>query len=959
MMQNKNNSSYYSGTVKKAVVGMVTYFERAAEIEIEIVNIFCEGKHFGNFYKIFLNAAFLYFTAKSNLPPEDGFDGIIDQVYERIEKIPIRVLVEDINKQRVEGNLFGENTQDEYLYYQTVLLNDTAYVIKLCDKYPVMKELILHQIYQFVEYLREIEEAISGDREIIIRKFCNGKSFQKVSNIQLNLSDSHRNGKTVAKIVLDNGCSIIYKPHSLKKELLFNEIYQFFMENSNLTFRCLNVTDRTKYGWEEYIETKECNAEDEIKRYYERMGVILFICYLFGVTDIHCENIIACGEYPILIDLETMPGTVLNNPAYTAEEYANKKIRHSVLRTGILPTVVWGKNGGGVILSALGNAGKVMTPFQLPYLKKPFTSEVHISYLKKSMDVKGSMPVFQGKEIGASAYAVQICRGFEVSYRLYMRFFKKIEKLNQAVLEQRGRFIIRHTQQYSMYQNISFYPQFLKNWESRYEFFDSLKQLKKYTQLYQYEKWALQKMDIPIFEADIIHGKVYDGEGREYCLDSFIPDKSFYQRKRICEKDLQYQIKCMELSLDMLTERRLPEIIHKKEEMVLSKERIIRNTANNLCDSAVILGEDITWDNIVYYDDNTWKLAPMGLELYDGLAGIAVFFASLCKTCLTEKYQKIFKLTCNKLFAYTDQNRDFIQGTQTNNSGLLKGEGSILYAYLLLYKITGEQKFFFYAEKHYMHFEKVLLQYENVDYLSGSAGAVIVLVKMYAETNHRKYLDAAAFLGEKIWERVKKQTYGYGIEREDGGLPLAGMAHGTSGYLMAYAYLLENVNEIKYRNRIEELLAYENSLYNSENSNWKDLRKAEEESQYTTAWCHGAPGIAIARMKLSGMEAFAENQTVREDIFHCLHALEENKKDNSICLCHGLAGNLWIRNILSKWCGSNEGKVGQRKSEELLKRMSNPLNILPRERYNFSLMTGVTGIGLLLNDEKLCRDIFL
>lgn len=959
MTQNRGSIKRYNVTVKKAVEVMEKYFERATEKEIEIVNTFCEGKHFGNFYKFFLNTAFLYFTEKNILLPEDGFDGIIDQVYERIEKIPIRVLVEDINKQRVEGNLFGENTQDEYLYYQRVLLSDAAYVIKLCDKYPVMKELILHQIYQFIEYLREIEDSINGDREIIIQRFCNGKSFQKVSNIQLNLSDSHRNGKTVAKIVLDNGYSLIYKPHSLRKELLFNEIYRFFMENSNLTFRYLKVTDRTKYGWEECIETKGCNAEDEIKRYYERMGVILFICYLFGVTDIHCENIIAYGEYPILIDLETMPGTVLNNPANTAEEYANKKISHSVLRTGILPTVVWGKNGGGVILSALGNAAKVMIPFQLPYLKKPFTSEVHISYLKKSMDVKGSMPAFQGKEIGASAYAVQICRGFEVSYRWYMRFFKEIENLNQAVLEQRGRFIIRHTQQYSMYQNISFYPQFLKNWESRYEFFDSLKQLKKYTQLYQYEKRALQKMDIPIFEADIINGKVYDGEGREYCLDDFIPDKSFYQRKHICEKDLQYQIKCMELSLDMLTERRLPEIIHKKEEMVLSKERIVRNIANNLCDSVVISGEDITWDNIVYYDDKTWKLAPMGLELYDGLAGIAVFFASLCTTCSTEKYQKLFKLTCNKLFAYTDQNRDFAQGTQINNSGLLKGEGSILYAYLLLYKITGEQKFLFYAEKHSMYFEKVLLQYENVDYLSGSAGAVIVLVKMYAETNHRKYLDAAVFLGEKIWKRAKKQAYGYGIEREDGGLPLAGMAHGTSGYLMAYAYLLENLNETKYRNRIEELLAYENSLYNSQNSNWKDLRKAEEESQYTTAWCHGAPGIAIARMKLNGMEAFAENQTVREDIFCCLHVLEQNKKDNSICLCHGLAGNLWIMNYLSEWCGSDEGKAGQRKSEELLKRMSNPLNILPRERYNLSLMTGVTGIGLFLNDEKLCRDIFL
>ena len=285
----------FSTRRKEPIDTLKKYIEKASIVENDVIDEFCQKKLFGNFYKIFLKIACIYFSEKISLYPEIDFKVMLNQIYERIENIPMRVLIADIHKEKDAYRLNGENSYEEYEYYQMNILGNDEYIRKLCNQYPVMEELILYQIYQFVEYICEIQNALKRDKEIIQNTLCDNKEFNRISNIMMNLSDSHRKGKTVVKIDLDNGYSIIYKPHNLKKEMIMNEIYQVFMENSTFQFKKLEVIDRETYGWEKYIETRECATEEEVKRYFERMGFLLFICYLFGATDIHCENMYLCS----------------------------------------------------------------------------------------------------------------------------------------------------------------------------------------------------------------------------------------------------------------------------------------------------------------------------------------------------------------------------------------------------------------------------------------------------------------------------------------------------------------------------------------------------------------------------------------------------------------------------------------------------------------------------------------
>ena len=58
--------------------------------------------------------------------------------------------------------------------------------------------------------------------------------------------------------------------------------------------------------WVEFVNFKECHSADELERFYQRQGGYLGLLYSLEATDFHFENLIAAGEYPILIDLESL-----------------------------------------------------------------------------------------------------------------------------------------------------------------------------------------------------------------------------------------------------------------------------------------------------------------------------------------------------------------------------------------------------------------------------------------------------------------------------------------------------------------------------------------------------------------------------------------------------------------------------------------------------------------------------
>lgn len=131
--------------------------------------------------------------------------------------------------------------------------------------------------------------------------------------------------------------------------------------------------------------------------------------------------------------METYPGYLKQQSekdGSSVEEKINKsteiKLANSVIHTGMLPVLTWGRGNSRVLISAMGTEEKIKTPFKLPVVKDDKTSDIHIEYEPVEMQIKECIVRLNDQVINAADYTECIIRGFCRAYMVTMAD-KKVE----------------------------------------------------------------------------------------------------------------------------------------------------------------------------------------------------------------------------------------------------------------------------------------------------------------------------------------------------------------------------------------------------------------------------------------------------------------------------------------------------------------------------------------------------
>jgi hypothetical protein len=188
------------------------------------------------------------------------------------------------------------------------------------------------------------------------------------------------------------------------------------------------------------------------------------------------------------------------------------------------------------------------------------------------------------------------------------------------------------------------------------------------------------------------------------------------------------------------------------------------------------------------------------------------------------------------------------------------------------------------------------------DLLSGTAGALIALLLLYAATaDDDTLIDRAIQLGDQLLEAAWRGTSG--SSWRSGRRALTGLSHGASGIAVALLELAAVSGETRFQDAALAAFAWERRLFDAGEGNWPDLRRVHGPFRrsvrlpFGTSWCHGAPGIALSRLRAAELldddqlaaEARVALETTRRAVERGLA-----ERDASFCLCHGLAGNAEI-----------------------------------------------------------------
>ena len=129
---------------------------------------------------------------------------------------------------------------------------------------------------------------------------------------------------------------------------------------------------------------------------------------------------------------------------------------------------------------------------------------------------------------------------------------------------------------------------------------------------------------------------------------------------------------------------------------------------------------------------------------------------------------------------------------------------------------------------------------------------------------------------------------------------LLGFSHGTAGVAYALLELYHATDEAQYLRVAEDALRYERQFFNSDVGNWPDFREESERPRrkgplsYKIFWCHGAPGIALSRLRayqITGNEAYSQEAEIALNTTRAAVVASMQSRRADYSLCHGLPGN--------------------------------------------------------------------
>ena len=347
----------------------------------------------------------------------------------------------------------------------------------------------------------------------------------------------------------------------------------------------------------------------------------------------------------------------------------------------------------------------------------------------------------------------------------------------------------------------------------------------------------------------------------------------------------------------------------------------------------------------------------MGCSLYDGAAGIGLFLARLAG--LTQ--DAIVATTAEGALAQALSAVDELRAS--GEYGFYSGLAGIAQSCIDAGAELDREDIIARGRDAMRICAKLDAQANRLDIINGSAGAIPVLLRAaeqfgeaaFAEAaeRHGAYLLAQAARGEDGWSW---DTLGAPSEPH-----LLGFAHGASGVAHALADLGVKIGRREFIEAALQGLRYERAHFHEAEGNWPDLRSfvqkdASGRPPCMIAWCHGAPGIGFARLRLLELlpddaDILAEAETAVRTTAATLG--QSSMGVGNFSLCHGDGGNadllLLAADALERPALRQEAEAAATRAIERFEERRAPWPCgVPGAGETPNLMLGTAGIGYFM-----------
>jgi type 2 lantibiotic biosynthesis protein LanM len=863
-----------------------------------------------------------------------------------------RTLVLELHVARLTESLRGDTPEERFQSFVDQM-SEPSRMLTLLEEYPVLARQLALAADQWVTVSLEFLQRLTRDQLDIQAKFAPGVDAGKLVNIVGGQGDTHRRGRSVLIAQFESGQKVVYKPRGMSLDQHFQDLlgwvnHKLPAQTKQPAFRTLAILDRGEYGWVEFVGGSECTDVEQIQRFYRRQGGYIALLYALGATDMHAENVIAHGEHPVIVDVEALLHANLDseNESNAASRLAHHAMMNSVLLSGLLPQRLFAEDeSDGVDLSALGATGEQLSLYPVPQWVGAGTDELHMIRERLPIEIKGNRPKVNGTESSVLDFAEELEAGFKAVYHLLAE--RRAELLSatgplQAFASDEVRTILRATQTYAVLLRESFHPDMLRDALERDRLFAQLwlqvEQMPYLARAIQAETEDLEHGDIPMFTSRPDSRDLWTATGER--IPDFYAEPSLTSTRRRLEqmgdRDLERQLWLIRASLISASRNHTAAVAGLPAEV----SEPDRSGPSQWIEAARAVGDRLeqlayqhagaaTWITIAQSGETNRATVPVGTDLYDGAPGIALFLAYLGFMTGEERYETLARAAIRGVCESVASIRGGLTGI-----GAFNGWGGLLYAFTHLGSLWQDQELLAEAEAIVDRLPQFIARDQWLDVIAGSAGCIGALLSLDRCRPSEKILTVARQCGERLLDRAQTMTRGIAWDKK-----LGGFAHGAAGIGWALLELAAATGEEKFRAAALEAIDYDRSLFSKDQDNWLDLR---HEGVCATAWCHGAPGIGLARLSAlqhcNALRRF-NDAAIRAEIAMAVEATLKSGFGGSNCLCHGDMGNVLFLMEASEFVASNDLDRARRVASGIARRIPHG------GPEALGLMTGLAGIG--------------
>jgi type 2 lantibiotic biosynthesis protein LanM len=895
-----------------------------------------------------------------------GFDEalaerLIAQCPGRLASIFLRTIAMEANVARLQGALSGDSPEARFDDF-VAQVSSGSRLAAFYGEYPVLARLVHECVQGFADAAVELLMRLDDDADRIRALFpeCDAT----LGEVELGMGDGHRRGRSVCRLTFGSN-KLIYKPRPVAVEAHFQELLAWLSGRSGGRFpdlRALRVLDRGEYGYVEYVEHAWAATPAEVARFYARQGANLALLYALEATDLHYENLVACGEYPVLVDLEALFHGRLAPVGPTGwVDPAVRALEHSVMRTDLLPWRGFSTDDAvGNDVSAMGYVAGQVTTHALPRMRGVGTDEMHLIHERLPYGASRALP---RPEVSLLDHVEDVCTGFRALYEVLLENRAALLERLEAFRSDEVRVIVTATQAYAGLIHLSLHPQFLRDGLEREQVFNrrwaTLGNRAPLRLLFDSEQADLERGDIPYFSARADSRLVRDSQGRvfEGVLERSGFEATTARVQALSVSDLAAQEWFIRASLataplgDGRARWKTSEP-HAADRPATDDELLdaARAMGERLVRTAHRDGEHASWLGLTFDRDREWRLAPLGEDLYDGLAGISLFLAHLGVVTGEPRYTDLARAALATILARA---RHFASETGRVPVGGFTGPSSLIYLVAHLSHLLDDAAL---ATEGHVLAEKLgpgIDADEELDFIGGSAGCAAAVLALHTVSPSATLLA----LIRRAADRLAAQASSLSAERvtwpaRRASAPLTGLAHGASGIglsLLRVAAAVESGggDGTRYRQLARGAFAYERGVFSETHQNWPDFRTSGAAASpagpvFRTAWCHGAPGIGLSRAE--AMQLDPGDPLLVRDLEAALAATRAQGFAANHCLCHGSLGNLELLLVAARGRPTAEVR-GIAASILGSVRAEGPICATPLGVEIPSLMTGIAGIG--------------